>query len=462
MMPGEISISTLGYKDNSFRQEQSFIYALQKGVSWVDAPFWSCNGDGLEIISQYLQRLSEFPKLKRNLKLVAKGGFSTGRALHHFSGLDESQHSTHMLGIDSLFSLNQDFILSQLDYTFQRLSAVGCHTFLIYIPDIIPNYGNNDQRFLDDLCNIFTILEVAVQRGDLQQFGLSGSVPALTKAFSNTLSDSLRYLTEEFPHFNVIQVPFNCSELNLMFPIDAHRSCLSMLKSFGLTVWTNRPITARVPKGYLKMREYPIGPVKSDDDMVSILNTLESKEVELRDWVKSLVDERQFERDFNVTADFDLSFLLKENYSRITSFSHWENWWSDMVSPQVERVTYSISKSNSPEKMAKMKEYSTLISELKETFSIYFKQRSNDQLVKYRDVLDYIFSPSSDSLHDIWLSFVLAHPDISLMGIGITTKEHLDMIIKLLKRPLPNYDIPQVTWDNVKSYVDAKKLVVIE
>jgi len=461
-MSGKISLSTLGYKDNSFKQEQSFVYSLQKGVRWIDAPFWSCNGEGLEVVSQYLKRLSEYPKLKNDVKVIAKGGFATGKSLHHFSDLEGGVGNAQMLGIDSVFSLNKTFIQSQLEYSLQRLKSVGCHTFLIYIPDIFSQYQGNESRFSEDLATVFEVLELAVQQGDLVQYGISGSIPALTKAFSGSVAQSLRIQTKRFSNFNVIQVPFNCSEMQLMFPLELYSNALSLFKSCHLDVWVNRPITARVPKGYLKMKEYPVSTMVTEDDVKSLLSELSSIELELKEWVISQLDERQFERDFNITSDFDLSLLLEEYYSRITSYSHWESWWSDVVGPHVERVIYTLSKSASSKRLPRVKVYSEFISNFKESFGSYYKGRSNEQLHKYREVLNYLFSDPEGSLHDIWLSYLLSNSDISLISIGLDTKEHMDMLLMLQKEGRQFLPIPQVSWDNVKSYVEAKKLVVIE
>lgn len=458
-MSSRIALSTLGYVPTDFKQEQSFYHALSKGISVIDTAFWSADGSGLDVVAQYLKAAAKRSLDVSSVTIIAKGGFATGRSLSRISKSSKEPLSFTSHGIDSIFSLNPTFISTQLAYTTATLAPFKCHTFLLYLPDIFMDGVLNQDRVLDDLRDALSVLEKARQRGDIMQYGLSGSVASLTVSLLSRPNDSLAILKSEFPGFSVIQTPFNCAEMDIMYRSADGRNFLDIVYDLGFKLWVNRPIAARIPKGQIKMREYLLDGVVPDlETLTDLIAELSGVESILNKWLSENLDESTRFRDFNTVSSVELSVLLSEHFNRISGYSHWENWWSSMFSPQVERFIYSLHQVRHSDKMAYVSQYSDLIARLKTTFDLFYKQRSNVTVSRFKEVLSYLFPAEGMPIQELWLRYLIQNNKIDLISVGSVSKEHINSLVRAVKSSKSLPVVPQVSWDNVKSYVEEKRL----
>ena len=257
-------------------------YALTQGINLIDTSTNYGDGKAEELVGLVVGQLVDEGILQREeIVVVSKGGYLQGQNLvvarerkaegRPFPNLIHvSQQMDHCI--------HPDFLADQISRSLARLGMETIDVYLLHNPEYYLEWAYDAKiarreaqaEYIRRIKLAFTHLETEVRNGRLQYYGISSNTLPIRRDVFSFTSLSAILNSGDFPHFKVIQLPFNLVETgaatNKNQP-DHTRTVLDVAQQAGLAVLVNRPLNALQKENLIRLADvlppaYPTTPLE--------------------------------------------------------------------------------------------------------------------------------------------------------------------------------------------------------
>jgi aryl-alcohol dehydrogenase-like predicted oxidoreductase len=234
--------------------------ALRAGCNLIDTASTYVDGASECLVGEVL---AEHPDA--DVFVITKAGYVQGQTREIITRLNErglAESGLVRLAPDFYYSLHPDFLCCQLDISLHRMRRQWIDGFLLHNPERL--FGNRGGFPRDEYYRLigsaFEFLEEMVAEGKIRFYGISSNtLPCSPERSDGTDLRRLVTLAEKLGidhHFKLIQFPYNLLETEATEQILDGVSLLDLAHEYGLSTFSNRPLNATSPDGFLRLATY--------------------------------------------------------------------------------------------------------------------------------------------------------------------------------------------------------------
>ncbi len=268
-------------------------YALDSGCSLIDTSSIYTNGDSEKLIGKVLKESNYRPTI------VSKVGYIQGGVFDVIKDNDELQADLVKFSENIYHSIHPSFIENQLNTSLERLGVDSIDIYLLHNPEYYLKTPNSDKaEYYNRIEKAFIYLEEQVKLGKIKSYGISSNtfIDPKEDHESTNLESVYEIATKNnLKHFKYIQFPMNLLELGALERQFGGDHLFEKAQSLGLKTMVNRPLNAITEKGLVRLANYEVSEVLTEEYINQEFNRLITPLVNKWEESKEEGDEKLFE-----------------------------------------------------------------------------------------------------------------------------------------------------------------------
>lgn len=276
-----IGIGTYRMSVENNTHKTALEYAIKNGINLIDTASNYQQGKSEILIGEVIK-----PHFREQIFITTKAGYIQGKDINKISLINKDM--VIKINDNFYYSIDNQFIQLQIEQSLKRMKSEYIDCFLIHNPEHYFDIYNNLQKDIDQhIINTFLFLEELVKSGIIRYYGISSNnLPNPT--LLNFQIENLIKMKTQFPHFKMIQFPYNLVESGASSNLYGDKSLIDLCKKNKIKCISNRPFNTFYQGKTLKLIDYNIDINESDqrkelDLFESFLNSIQKRLNELED-----------------------------------------------------------------------------------------------------------------------------------------------------------------------------------
>ncbi|MBA5629240.1 aldo/keto reductase [Moheibacter lacus] len=292
----KIGIGTYRMSIENNNHREALEYAIDNGINLIDTASNYQNGNSEKLIGKLIDS-----SLRENVFIITKAGYIQGDDINKLSSINKNK----IVHINERFyySIDKSFIELQIKQSLERINTEYIDCFLIHNPEHYFDVPNEIQKDIDQhIIETFQYLEGLVNTGIIRYYGISSNhLP--DPSLKNFGFENLLKLRNQFPHFKIVQFPFNLVESNASLKLYNSNSLIDVCKQYDIKCISNRPFNTIYEGKTLQLIDHSF----------ELNNINEEKEIELFHKMLNLVQNRLHEIGENTPIEefTPIKYLIK-------------------------------------------------------------------------------------------------------------------------------------------------------
>jgi aryl-alcohol dehydrogenase-like predicted oxidoreductase len=243
----------------------ALLHALASGCNLIDTASTYAGGKSEELVGRVLQ------DSQREAFVVTKAGYVPSALMAQELSEQIPETDVTALPNGAYYSINPDFLRLQIGHSQERLKRRRLDGFLLHNPE---HFFDDERRqfspdeYYERIKRAFEFLEDQVVAGELGYYGVSSNTFPLPvdQPTATDLRVLLRLARDVAAdnHFRLVEFPLNLAEMGVLERRHGETSLVSLAETCGITMLSNRPLTAFTPRGVVRLAEYDVEPVGDD------------------------------------------------------------------------------------------------------------------------------------------------------------------------------------------------------
>jgi len=371
-------------------------YAIENEINLIDTASNYQNGNSEKLIGKIIDN-----SIRKDVFIITKAGYIQGNDIHKLSLINRS--NTIQINEQFYYSIDKSFINIQIEQSLERMNTEYIDCFLLHNPEHYFDVTNDLQKDIDDhIIKAFQFLEKLVESGKIRYYGISSNhlpIPSL----KNFRFENLLKLKRLFPHFKIVQFPYNIVEDNASKKLYGSKSLIDICKNYDIKCISNRPLNTVFEGKTLKLIHYH-----------SVINN-NPNEMELFECLLELIQNRLDEiGEKTPVEDFlPINFLIK-NRKQIANEEALDKFISNYLIPFLNKI--KLLDNN----------IINLVSLLRKEWCIFVKQYNEKRLIDLKKIKG--ISEDEDLMR--YLNNYYSSNKIDNVLMGLRSKKYIKEILK--------------------------------
>jgi len=371
-------------------------YAIENEINLIDTASNYQNGNSQKLIGKIIDN-----SIRKDVFIITKAGYIQGNDIHKLSLINRS--NTIQINEQFYYSIDKSFINIQIEQSLERMNTEYIDCFLLHNPEHYFDVTNDLQKDIDDhIIKAFQFLEKLVESGKIRYYGISSNhlpIPSL----KNFRFENLLKLKRLFPHFKIVQFPYNIVEDNASKKLYGSKSLIDICKNYDIKCISNRPLNTVFEGKTLKLIHYH-----------SVINN-NPNEMELFECLLELIQNRLDEiGEKTPVEDFlPINFLIK-NRKQIANEEALDKFISNYLIPFLNKI--KLLDNN----------IINLVSLLRKEWCIFVKQYNEKRLIDLKKIKG--ISEDEDLMR--YLNNYYSSNKIDNVLMGLRSKKYIKEILK--------------------------------
>ena len=440
-----LNVSFAGY--GSYRvsnriqeHHESLEYALLNGINLIDTSSNYADGESEILIGNVIEKLSSDNKIKREeITIVSKGGYIQGKNLQFVNekkieGIPYKE--IVVCSPDLQHSIDPDFLSDQIDLSLERLKTDYIDVYLLHNPEYFLTYSKMNSltelrnEYYTRIEKAFRLLETKVEEGKIKWYGISSNTfGANSDKLNFTSLEKVVEIAESISKTNkfaVVQFPLNAIERSNASTKNQNNNSISFLELANkkdLGVLVNRPLNGIVDNQLIRLADFEIKENISKEETFELADEISKLEDDLLNITESIADESIRN---NVTDCLSLGKILKDNFDKFNSVSHFKDLRNQYFIPRADYAIKNLFESNQDNKsiISRLNNFAVHLNILLDSFESVFALEANENNLELHyemnNYLDHQFHSLRLSQKSVLVTALLEEISCSLVGMRKT------------------------------------------
>jgi aryl-alcohol dehydrogenase-like predicted oxidoreductase len=268
-------------------------HAIESGCSLIDTSSIYTDGDSEKLVGLVLKEVEQKPTI------VSKVGYIQGSVFDVVKDDEELQKDLVVFSENISHSIHPSFIENQLSTSLENLGVDCIDIYLLHNPEYyLKTENSNTDEYYARIKKAFMFLEEQVTLGKIKSYGISSNTFIDPKDdHESTNLEKVYELVKDIPNhnFKYIQFPLNLLELGALERQFDGDHLIEKAQALGLKTMINRPLNAITEQGLLRLANYEVSEVLTDEYVNSEFNRLITPLNNKWEETKEEQDEKLFE-----------------------------------------------------------------------------------------------------------------------------------------------------------------------
>ena len=277
----------------SKKHYEALKHAIVSGCSLIETSSIYTDGDSEKLIGLVLKEVSQKPTI------VSKVGYIQGSVFDVIKENEDLRVDLVEYSENISHSIHPTFIANQLATSLENLGIDCIDVYLLHNPEYyLKTPDSNKDEYYARIKKAFLYLEEQVSLGKIKSYGISSNTFIDPKDdHESTNLEKVMELVKDIPNhnFRYIQFPLNLLELGALERQFDGDHLIEKAQSLGLKTMINRPLNAITDNGLVRLANYEVSEVLTEDYLNSEFNRLLTPLNNKWEETKEDADEKLFE-----------------------------------------------------------------------------------------------------------------------------------------------------------------------
>ena len=277
----------------SKKHYEALKHAIVSGCSLIETSSIYTDGDSEKLVGLVLKEVSQKPTI------VSKVGYIQGSVFDVIKENEDLRVDLVEYSESISHSIHPNFIANQLATSLENLGVDCIDVYLLHNPEYyLKTPDSNKNEYYARIKKAFLFLEEQVSLGKIKSYGISSNTFIDPKEdHESTDLEKVMDLVKDIPnhHFKYIQFPLNLLELGALERQYGGDHLIEKAQSLGLKTMINRPLNAITDNGLVRLANYEVSEVLTEDYLNSEFNRLLTPLNNKWEETKEDADEKLFE-----------------------------------------------------------------------------------------------------------------------------------------------------------------------